>query len=108
MKDDRTFLLHIEECLSDIDNFVQENRELFLNNKLVRNATLRSLQTLAESTTRLSEDFKVKHSDIPWRKIRGFRNVIVHDYLGVDYEAVWLVIRLELPKSRKILSLREL
>jgi uncharacterized protein with HEPN domain len=104
MKDDRTYLLHIEECISDINTFVKGNRELFLNDKLVRNATLRSLQTLAESTTRLSDDFKANHPNIPWRKIRGFRNVIVHDYLGLDYEAVWLVIEIELPKLSSILK----
>ncbi|HET9237454.1 MAG TPA: DUF86 domain-containing protein [Oligoflexus sp.] len=104
MKDDQIYLLHIEECISDINTFVKGNRELFLNDKLVRNATLRSLQTLAESTSRLSDEFKEKHPDIPWRKIRGFRNVIVHDYLGLDYEAVWLVITVEIPRLRKILK----
>lgn len=104
MKDDRTYLLHIEECLSEIDSFVKNSRELFLNDKLVRNATLRSLQTLAESTTRLSDEFKAKYTEIPWRKIRGFRNVIVHDYLGLDYESVWLVIEFELPKLKSVLK----
>ncbi len=102
MKDDRTYLVHIEECISDIKSFVRNNRELFLNDKLVRNATLRSLQTLAESTMRLSDGFKAKYPDIPWRKIHGFRNIIVHDYLGLDYETVWLVIEFELPKLSTI------
>lgn len=104
MKDDRTYLLNIEECISDINTFVKGNRELFLNDKLVRNATLCILQTLAESTSRLSDEFNDKHPDIPWRNIRGFRNVIVHDYLGLDYETVWLVVAVEIPRLRKILK----
>ena len=71
MKDDRTYIQHIEECISDINSFVKGNRELFLNDKLVRNATLRSLQTLAESTTRLSDEFKEKHPEVRWHYFPG-------------------------------------
>ena len=108
MKDDRVYLLHIKECLDDIAEFVRGGRDSFLNDKLVRNATLRSLQILAESATRLSNDIKTHHPEIPWRKIHGFRNILVHDYLGLDYESVWLVIETSLPQLgsvvRKLLS----
>ena len=46
---------------------------------------------------KLSNDFKEKHSNIPWNQIKGFRNFVVHDYFGVDAEEVWEIIRIHLP-----------
>ncbi len=100
MKDERIYLLHIEECLDDIADFVKNGRDSFFNDKMVRNATLRSLQTLSESTTRLSSGLKSRHTEIPWRMIHGFRNILVHDYLGLDYETIWVVIEVELPRLK--------
>lgn len=58
---------------------------------------IRNLQTLTESSQRLSVDIKGTEPQIPWRELSGFRNVIVHDYLGVDLDAVWLVVAQDLP-----------
>jgi len=55
------------------------------------------LQTLTESSQRLSSEIKATEPQIPWRELSGFRNVIVHGYLGVDLGAVWLVIEKDLP-----------
>ena len=61
-------------------------------------ATLHCLQTMAESTQRLNDTVKEKHPDIPWREIRGFRNVLVHDYLGdTNDEQVWKTVIDDLP-----------
>ena len=65
--------------------------------RLVQDAVIRNLQTLAESSQRLSTDIKVTEPRIPWRELAGFRNVIVHGYLGIDLGAVWLVVELDLP-----------
>ncbi len=58
---------------------------------------IRNLQTLAESSQRLSDELKATEAQIPWRELAGFRNVIVHGYLGVDLGAVWLVVEQDLP-----------
>lgn len=58
---------------------------------------MRNLQTLAESSQRLSEQAKATEPHVPWRELSGFRNVIVHGYLGVDLSAIWLVIEQDLP-----------
>lgn len=60
---------------------------------------VRNLQTLAESSQRLSADIKATEARIPWRELSGFRNVIGHDYLGLDLDAVWLVIAQDLPPA---------
>lgn len=65
---------------------------------LVQDAVLRNLQVLAESTQRLSEDCKSAHPEIEWYKIAGLRNILVHDYLGIDLETVWVVVKKKLPE----------
>ena len=65
---------------------------------------IRNLQTLAESSQRLSSEIKGTEPQIPWRELSGFRNVIVHGYLGVDLGAVWLVIEQDLPALAKAVN----
>jgi uncharacterized protein with HEPN domain len=97
LKDDRIQLTHIIECIEWIERFASEGYEVFLRDRKTRNALLRDLQTLAESTQRLSRDLKKHYPDIPWASISGFRNVLVHDYLGLKYERIWRVIVDDLP-----------
>ncbi len=56
---------------------------------------------MAESRQRLSDGLKETHTEIDWQRIAGFRNVLVHDYLGVDVERVWNIIETELPAFEK-------
>ena len=58
---------------------------------------MRNLQTLAESTQRLSEPLKASEPAVPWSAIVGFRNVLTHNYPGIDLEAVWSVVEQDLP-----------
>ncbi|MFH0783879.1 MAG: HepT-like ribonuclease domain-containing protein, partial [Pseudomonadota bacterium] len=72
------------------------NQNQFLASSLLQDAVLRNLQVLAESTQRLSDEFKAQHEEIEWHKISGLRNILVHDYLGIDTETVWMIIENEL------------
>jgi len=101
MKDDRLYLIHIGECITRIEEYVKEGREAFLASQLTQDAVIRNLQVMAESTQRLSDDLKSRHSEIDWRSISGFRNVLVHDYLGVDIEYCWTIVVDKLPELKK-------
>jgi uncharacterized protein with HEPN domain len=50
------------------------------------------METLAEAVSHLSESLKARHPEIPWRAIVGFRNIVAHDYIGVDLHLVWQAI----------------
>lgn len=65
---------------------------------------MRNLQTLTESTQRPSEGLKESHPEIAWRAISGFRNILAHDYLGVDLERVWGVVENRLPHLRRAVT----
>ena len=98
MKDDKLYLIHIGECIERIEKYIgTECRDGFMASTLTQDAVLRNLQTMAESTQRMSDGLKAAHPQVNWYKISGFRNVLVHDYLGVELERVWLIIENDLP-----------
>lgn len=94
---DRVLLIHMRDCLDRIGEYSGGDRSRFEGSRLVQDAVIRNLQTLTESSQRLSSEIKATEPQIPWRELAGFRNVIVHGYLGVDLGAVWLVIEQDLP-----------
>lgn len=87
--------MRIEKYVHGLD------QEQFLNDSLIQDAVLRNLQVMSESTQRLSDVFKDKHKEIEWAQISGLRNILVHDYLGVDLETVWNVVITKLPQLKK-------
>jgi uncharacterized protein with HEPN domain len=89
VKDDRIYLDHIVECLQWIAKYTEAGRDALFADRKTQSAVLRELQTLAESTQRLSPLLKDAHPEVSWQGISGFRNILVHDYLGIKLERVW-------------------
>ena len=105
MKDDKLYLIHISECIERIESYIGEGgKATFWGSTLIQDAVLRNLQMLAESTQRLSDALKGAHPEVKWYQIAGFRNVLVHDYLDIDLERVWLVIERELPDLKRAIG----
>ncbi len=105
MKGDRLYLIHIQECLQRVEDYTQDyDQDRFMDSPMVQDAVIRNLQVMAESTQKLSESLKDAHPEIDWYKIAGFRNVLVHDYLGVDLDIVWQVIVKDLPGLKKAIN----
>lgn len=102
-KDDSVYIEHMLDCIQRIDEYV-ENEEQFYSSHLVQDAVVRNLQVMAESSRRLADDIKKAYPDIPWKEISGFRNILVHDYLGVDLDAIWSVVEQDLPKLEQALT----
>ena len=102
MKDDRLYLIHISECIERIETYVSGiDKRAFMASSLVQDAVIRNLQIMAESTRRVSDRLKEAQPKIDWHKIAGFRNILAHDYLGVDTERVWNIIENEIPVLKK-------
>ena len=83
MTNDAVYLQHILECIRRIEKYAAPGREQFFQSDVLQDATLRNLQTLAESCQRLSAVIKATQPDISWSGIAGFRNILVHNYLGL-------------------------
>jgi len=101
MKDDRVYLRHILRCISRIQQYTATGRDSFFSSPLIQDGSIRNLQTMAESTRRLSDDLKTRRSDVDWNAIAGFRNVLVHDYLGIDLELIYRAIQHDVPRLKE-------
>ena len=95
---DLAMLEHIRGRIARIEEYTNRERSTFYDSHLVQDAVIRNLQTIAESSQRLSDGLKETEPEVPWRAIAGFRNVLVHDYFEIDLEVVWTVVDRDLPK----------
>jgi uncharacterized protein with HEPN domain len=89
VKDDRLYLIHILERIDRIESYVQDGREAFVASPIQQDAVMRNLEVIGEAAKCISEDLKQCNSDIPWRQIAGLRDVLIHQYMGVDITRVW-------------------
>ena len=104
MKDDIAYLQHIQECIRRIEDNTVAGRNNFMSSYTLQDAVLRNLQTLAESAQRLSENLRAAHPEIEWRRIAAFRNILVHDYLGIDIEKIWEITQRDIPELKQAIS----
>lgn len=65
----------------------------FINDSKTCDAVIRNFEIIGEAANRLPEEIREKYIEINWFRIRGFRNRIVHDYMGIDYQIVWSIIQ---------------
>lgn len=92
---------HILTCINSIlDYTTGMDSDAFLRNKLVQDAVLRNFEVIGEATKQIDDFFRVKYPHVPWRRMAGLRDKLIHDYMGVDLWAVWQVIIDILPQQK--------
>jgi len=105
---DRVYLQHVVDAIERIESYIAVGREVFLANPHWQDAVIRQLEVIGEATKRLSEGIRSSYLEVPWRRVAGLRDVLIHDYMGVDIEAVWEITLRDLPvlkvKIERILS----
>jgi uncharacterized protein with HEPN domain len=97
MRNDRERLLDIQEAIEDIRKYSVRGKDAFRNDELVQTWILHHLQIIGEAAARVSDEFQEQHPDVPWYKIIGMRNILVHDYFRIDINAVWSVVENDIP-----------
>ena len=97
----RLLLDDILHCADKISEYTDRmSFEQFLNDSKTLDAVIRNFEIIGEAANRLPEEFKDKYPSVNWHRIRGFRNRIVHDYMGIDYQTVWLIKENFLPSLK--------
>jgi uncharacterized protein with HEPN domain len=100
MRDDRERLQDIVEAIERIEKYATTGRQRFERDELVQVWIVHHLQLIGEAARALSDEFRNSHPQLPWSQIIGMRNVLVHDYFGIDTDIVWAAIERDLPKLR--------
>ncbi|MCW5908353.1 MAG: DUF86 domain-containing protein [Chitinophagales bacterium] len=98
----------VEDILRGIEYIEQDVKgltfESFITNRLVRQATERNLSIIGEAINQLPVEFRTQHPEIEWRDIVDFRNKVIHEYFGINYQIIWEVIQDDLPVLKKQFS----
>jgi len=91
MKRDNLYLKHILHAIEKINEYVKVGHDDFMAHSNWQDAVIRQLEIVGEATKHVSKELRDLHDEVPWRRIAGLRDVLIHDYMGIDINAVWQI-----------------
>ena len=108
-RDYRLFLQDILESIERIEEYTEGyDFETFTKDRKTVDAVLRNLEIIGEAAKHIPENIRTQHPEIPWKRVIGLRNVVIHHYFGVDLSIVWVIIKKQLPELKNaVISLLE-
>lgn len=104
-KDPKILLLDILDSIEQIKKYTENiSEDKFFDNLQIQDAVVRRIGIIGEAVKNLPTTFRNKHPDIPWKKIAGTRDVIIHDYSGIDIDLVWEIVNKDILKLKNQIS----
>jgi len=104
VKDARLYLIHILESIEKVEDYTRKGRDAFMDSPMTQDAVVRNFEVIGEAVKQIPDHLKQEHPDIPGRRIAGLRDVLIHQYMSVDLEAVWAIVEDELPEFRQAVA----
>ena len=105
MNRDKSYILDILDSAQRVYEYITSNSyERYYSDPMLQDAIVRRLTIIGEAVNRLSVEFKQENPNIPWTIIKGFRNILVHEYDSLDYDLIWQTVNNDIPKLIKQLK----
>ena len=100
----REYILYLEDMLHSMERIEEYIDGLdfrqFKLSYMVVDAVVRNFEIIGEASKKVPSDIQANYPEIPWRKMYGLRNLITHEYFGIDYEMIWEIAKANLPQNR--------
>ncbi len=93
--------LDMLEAIQRIDKYAERGRHAFVSDELIQTYIVHNLQILGEAAAKIPIDQQSQYPELPWPKMVGMRNVLVHNYFNIDLDIVWQVVESELPALKE-------
>ena len=103
-RDERLYFVDIRDAIDRILTYTAGGREAFFADPMIQDAVVRNIEIIGEAARTITETTRGAHPEIPWRKIVGTRDRVIHGYFRVDLDIVWEVVATELPVLRRQVS----
>lgn len=99
------YIADILTATEEVEGFTQGmDFEIFVRDRKTINAVIRSLEVMGEAAKKIPEEVRRRYPDIPWKRIAGMRDKLIHEYHGVDLEIVWAMVKEELPPIKPLVE----
>jgi len=104
-RDYRDYLKDIIDSIKDIESFTENMTfEDFAKDRKTINAVIRSFEVIGEAAKKIPKSIRDKHPSIPWKKMVGMRDKMIHEYFGVDIEIIWKTIKEDIPSLKPLIQ----
>ncbi|MCD6384659.1 DUF86 domain-containing protein [Candidatus Sumerlaeota bacterium] len=101
----RMFVEDVLDAMEKIERYIKGlSYETFTKSEMIVDAVIRNLEIIGEASRNLPENVRRKYPDIPWKRIIGLRNIVIHEYFGIDLSIIWEIITRNLPETKPLIT----
>lgn len=101
----RLFIEDILESMNKIEEYIKDiTYEEFKSSNIIFDAVIRNLEVIGEAAKNVPDDIKDQYEIVPWQRMAGLRNILIHEYFGIDKQIIWTIVSVNLPNTKPLIE----